>query len=396
MKKNRMLIHDLPEGFGEQGNFDEIISDDHTIKNCIGCFTCWVKTPMECVLKDDYAHMAEKLRECSELTIVSSCIYGGPSAFVKAVLDRSIPYLHPDFIIRNGRMHHKQRFSQHISLKMLFYGETLSEGEKKTAEKWTRAMALNFDLKISEIVFYENLSDLESDLLDIGTDKSAVIYPKESEFDHISLEVAQKESTIALINGSPKRKYSTSGRMLEELKQFFSVQDHATELQIQDFGLDKELLQIIANSETLVLSFPLYVDGVPSHLLQALVDMESCFADRGLEKHVYVIVNCGFYEGEQTETAMQIIENWCLRCGFIFGGGLGVGAGGMWHSIKDVPAGKGPKKTYGGHLMELAGRIEKKESHRPVFTTVDFPRLAYKKAGEFGWKKAAGKNGIQL
>lgn len=396
MKKNSLLIHDLPQGFGEQGGFDEIVSDNQTIKNCIGCFSCWIKTPMKCVLKDDYAHMAEKLKNCNELTIVSHCLYGGPSPFIKNVLDRSIPYLHPDFVIKDGRMHHKQRFSQHISLKMMFYGEDLSEKEKRTAEKWTHAMAVNFDFSVSDILFYEDLSALEGDLLNTenGYLEEPLCSRSNSAFNMEGIE--QKEESIALINGSPKKKYSTSGSMLEDLKGLLAGSERIEEILIQTPALDETQFEAAAKCETLVFSFPLYVDGVPSHLLQTLTDIEAAFAGRELLKSVYAIINCGFYEGEHTESAMEIIENWCIRCGFTFCGGLGVGAGGMWHSIKDVPAGKGPKKTYGRHLQELAERIEKKEVHRPVFTTVDFPRLAYKKSGEFGWKKAAQKNGINL
>ncbi len=45
----------------------------------------------------------KKLAACDELTIVSKCTYGGPSAYVKNVLDRSIPYMHPDFVIKKRR-----------------------------------------------------------------------------------------------------------------------------------------------------------------------------------------------------------------------------------------------------------------------------------------------------
>ena len=85
MKENRLLIHDLQPGFAQNGNFDEIVEDIGTIKNCIGCFTCWIKTPMECVLKDSYEHMAEKLAACDELNIVSKCTYGVHSYYVKNV-----------------------------------------------------------------------------------------------------------------------------------------------------------------------------------------------------------------------------------------------------------------------------------------------------------------------
>ncbi|WP_407654270.1 MULTISPECIES: hypothetical protein [Caproicibacterium] len=35
------------------------------------------------------------LSQCDELILISKCCYGGFSPFVKNVLDRSIPYIHP-------------------------------------------------------------------------------------------------------------------------------------------------------------------------------------------------------------------------------------------------------------------------------------------------------------
>lgn len=391
MNKNRLLIHDLQPGFAADGYYDTIIEDNGNIKNCIGCFSCWIKTPMECVLKDGYEHMAEKLAACDELTIVSRCTYGGPSAYVKNVLDRSIPYLHPNFVIKNGEMHHKQRFPQHFSIKVLLYGDDLTANEKETAEAWAKAMALNLDAVTVETMFYGTVAEIERSF---GIEPKAVV--KNMQPERSLPQTAETGTNIALISGSPKKNYNTSGKLLEELQSFCSAEKQTVQLHWNKTAFDDQSMQIITDAETLVISFPLYVDGIPSHFLRCLNEVEAGFRDKGAPKSVYTIINCGFYEGEQTETAMKMVENWCKRCGFTFGGGLGVGAGGMWHSIKDVPPGHGPKKTYGKHQSELAQKIEQQAEYGCIFTTVDFPRFAYKMAGESGWKKTAKRNGITL
>lgn len=393
--KNRLLIHDLQPGFAADGNYDQVVEDDGTIRNCIGCFTCWTKTPMECVLKDGYEHMADKLATCDELILVSKCTYGGPSAFVKNVLDRSIPYLHPNFVIKNGQMHHKQRFPQHFSIKVLFYGEDLTEAEKETSKEWGRAIAVNLNAVTVETVFYKDVAEVTQALLGEKKQRTDVDCER-GEQGSRDCPAIKKETGIELISGSPKKKYSASENMLEELEAFLPENQIVAKLRCNETSFDENTLQILAEAKTLVFSFPLYVDSIPSHFLRCLKDAENLFAGRVLHKSVYVIVNCGFYEGEQTETALKMVESWCLRCGFTYGGGLGVGAGGMWHSIKDVQVGHGPKKSYGKHLRELAEKIVRQEECGNIFTTVNFPRFAYKMAGESSWKKAAKKNGVKL
>ena len=119
-----LIIHDLtPE---EAGKFDfgenRVIFDNEKIRPCIGCFGCWLKTPGKCVLRDGYEVMGKAFSECDRLVIISKCNYGSYSPFVKNVLDRSIGYISPFFEIRNGEMHHRRRYNNHIKITVYMYG----------------------------------------------------------------------------------------------------------------------------------------------------------------------------------------------------------------------------------------------------------------------------------
>ena len=117
----KLIIHDLDEEefkniFSEPDEDVVLIGNSGEILNCIGCFGCWIKTPGKCIIRDQYGDMGELLARCEEARIISRCCYGGYSPFVKNVLDRSIPYLHPYFKIKNGEMHHKQRYDKILKL----------------------------------------------------------------------------------------------------------------------------------------------------------------------------------------------------------------------------------------------------------------------------------------
>ena len=99
----------------------------------------------------------------------------------KNVLDRSIPYMHPDFVIKNGEMHHKQRFPQHIAMKVIFYGDGLSETEKETAEEWSEAMAVNFDAAAVETTFCRDVVEVCQMLSEQGIPQDTICDEEQKE-----------------------------------------------------------------------------------------------------------------------------------------------------------------------------------------------------------------------
>lgn len=165
----KILIHDLEESELKEllpVNPEDliIVSGGEAIQHCIGCFGCWIKTPGACVIRDKYGDMGEKLSKCQEVIIISKCFYGGFSPFVKNVLDRSISYIHPYFAFRNGEMHHRRRYDNHIDLKVWFYGDNITDHEKKTAEKLVQANAINLDCIVKKIAFLKNVTEMKGTL----------------------------------------------------------------------------------------------------------------------------------------------------------------------------------------------------------------------------------------
>lgn len=202
---------------------------------------------------------------------------------------------------------------------------------------------------------------------------------------------------IALLNGSPKVSNSASGMLLEELKSYFSEKSEAAEIEIVEAGLHKpvvseEICEKLKTVEAVVFAYPLYVDGIPAHLLSVLTQLEKAHWNNQ-EVHSYGIVNCGFYEGIQAEPALEILENWCARTGLIWGGGLGIGGGGALSQIPDTRNGKGPRGPINNVLRELADSVLQRESQENNYASVAFPRFLYKMAAQMGWRQTIKANG---
>lgn len=165
----KMIIHDLNQqefaALNERQHANAtVISDNNTIHNCIGCFGCWIKTPGICVLKDGYQNMGELLSKCDELIIISKCIYGSYSPFIRNVLDRSIPYLLPYFVTKNGETHHRNRYDHRFSLLVHFYGNDITQSEKNTAKTLVAANSVNLYSTENLIYFHDNLQTIKEAL----------------------------------------------------------------------------------------------------------------------------------------------------------------------------------------------------------------------------------------
>ncbi|WP_438435186.1 flavodoxin family protein [Gorillibacterium sp. sgz500922] len=156
----KLIVHDLAitdtaPWLGDLPADAEVIANTGGIRACTGCFGCWVRTPGRCVLKDGYQHMGEKLAACDELVIVSRCVYGSYSPFVRNILDRSISYVLPYFVSRNGETHHRNRYDHRFKLSVHFYGDDLTEAERTTARRLVEANAVNLYADVAQIEFHE-------------------------------------------------------------------------------------------------------------------------------------------------------------------------------------------------------------------------------------------------
>jgi multimeric flavodoxin WrbA len=200
---------------------------------------------------------------------------------------------------------------------------------------------------------------------------------------------------VALINGSPKAKDSASGCILQEIRTLLPAGSQIMEYSFRKSQLGNDELEQIAQSDTLIISFPLYVDGIPSQLVSCLYQMEAFFKTRPEKKIiVYSIANCGFYEGQQNSIALEMIKNWCEKSGLKWGQGVGIGGGGMVPMLAGVPAGKGPKKNLSKALEALAENLSNGVTVDNIYVSPSFPRIAYKLAAEMGWRHMIKANGL--
>ena len=158
----KLIVHDLDRSYEEliSSRCDRAIQADGKYAPCQGCFGCWTKHPAECFMKDQLQQVCRLIGQADQLVIVTRNLYGGYSADIKNVLDRSIGTSTPFSTYRGRQMHHTLRYGRHDLWKVIVYGE-ITDAEKETFRYMAERNALNDGFERSEVMFINSLGELE-------------------------------------------------------------------------------------------------------------------------------------------------------------------------------------------------------------------------------------------
>jgi len=123
---------------------EEIRLEKLDIAPCLGCFSCWVKTPGVCVIDDAGRDVAKKAIQRDLLTFVTPITFGGYSFHLKKAVDRLIPLILPYFQLVGGEIHHQKRYAQYPLLLGLGTLPEPNEAQEQLFRTLVRRNAINF------------------------------------------------------------------------------------------------------------------------------------------------------------------------------------------------------------------------------------------------------------
>lgn len=121
------------------------------------------------------------------------------------------------------------------------------------------------------------------------------------------------------INGSPRLENSNSNYFLNRIK------DNE---KIKFIYRDKfsDILKNITEVDTIILCFPLYVDGPPCKVIEFMEYINDNNIDIS-NKKIYTIINSGFWEAKHNRTASLIVENFANSNEAKYMGTFNIGSG---------------------------------------------------------------------
>lgn len=122
-------------------------------EGCSGCWGCWVKTPGECVKRDDSETVCRAVIGSDLVVMASPLIMGFTSALLKRAMDQMIPLVHPYIEIEGGEMHHRARYARYPAMALL-----LDAGPGADAE----------DVELTRTIWARTARNLKSRLVQVA------------------------------------------------------------------------------------------------------------------------------------------------------------------------------------------------------------------------------------
>ena len=200
---------------------------------------------------------------------------------------------------------------------------------------------------------------------------------------------------VIVLNGSPKKNRAVSEKLLKIVEEGLAGRTEAEKLYIYDSDFSDDYFEKIYGADAVVLALPLYIDCLPARVLEFMQASKEFlkFGETG-GPELYFIINCGFLEYSQNDTAIKIIKKYAEKTGFNYRGGVSVGSGAMILNSRK-------KEALEKLLNEMAEEISRaytfeaapEETVRKI--NVDMPRFLFKAKADKLWVEAGAKKGLK-
>lgn len=202
---------------------------------------------------------------------------------------------------------------------------------------------------------------------------------------------------ICFINGSPRGDKSASKGLIDKIAEMLpnqakNIYEICTIRSLKKDDMTEDFTDM-RNANCLVFVFPLYIDAIPSNLLEFMYKFHEFIDNHSKESgyvppKVYAVINNGFIEGSQNVNALKIIEHYSNRIGFNWRFGLGIGAGEFVRETMEViPLQSKLKRNIYDALIKLTNELSNQEvkEQSNIMTNPSMPKFLFMAAANRHW-----------
>ncbi len=270
------------------------------ISHCIGCNYCWLKTPGECSIKDDYEFILKKMVHAEELWVISDTALGFLDHKGKKIFDRIIPLATMNLHFVGKEMRHIPRYDRSPDIGIIYSGEA----DKEFLKRWNERAALNLGSRSLGVFEKTEVKEAVSSMGG-SSFRTQVPVTAGSSADKQGSGTAdssgQDAGTLIIINGSPRiKRDSNTDKILNKFTSGLGENGVSyKQYEISDRSEWDEILKAYQNNKNILIALPLYVECIPGLLMEFLETL----SPKNDGTRLSFILQGGFAEGAQ------------LRCG---------------------------------------------------------------------------------
>lgn len=211
-------------------------------------------------------------------------------------------------------------------------------------------------------------------------------------------------NNICFVNGSPRGNNSASkgliGKVIEMLdNQTAQVHEICVVNSLRDNTMEKDFT-LLKTMNSIIFVFPLYVDAIPSSLLEYMYAFEEYLKSHPktpdyVPPSLYSIINNGFIEGGQNINALQIMSHYATRIEYNWRFGIGIGAGEfLKETMEVIPLESRLKRNIYKALVQLTADLKSQEitQHNNIMTNPSMPKFLFMAAAGRHWTAEAKKS----
>ena len=272
-------------------------TSDMKIAHCMGCNQCWLKTPGICAIKDDYEIIIKKLVETENLWIVSDTRLGFLDYKGKRVMDRIMPMLNMTIGFRDCWMRHKLRYHA-LNIGLLYKGAA----DQAMMEDWCKRTAANIGGQSLGAIALDPQSAISSEA------RKSPVMP--GPIKH-----------LIIINGSPRvAKFSNTDKIIHSFVK--GLEETGITWELHNLSNRKEwdaAREAFLTHEHILIAFPLYVECIPSMMLEFLGTLPS---ERKQPAQLSFLLHGGMDEGNEFRLAERFLQKLPAQLGCSYGGTL--------------------------------------------------------------------------
>lgn len=291
------IVLDRANALIKDKEVEVVDTSDMKIAHCMGCNQCWLKTPGICAIKDDYEKIIKKLVETENLWIVSDTRFGFLDYKGKRVMDRIMPMLNMTVGFRDGWMRHKLRYHA-LNIGLLYKGAA----DQAMMEDWCKRTAANIGGQSLGAIALDPQSAISSEA------RKSPVMP--GPIKH-----------LVIINGSPRvAKFSNTDKIIHSFVK--GLEETGITWELHNLSNRKEwdaAREAFLTHEHILIAFPLYVECIPSLMLEFLSTLP---AERKVPGQLSFLLHGGMDEGNEFRLAERFLQKLPAQLGCSYGGTL--------------------------------------------------------------------------